>query len=147
MSEDEFEITGHEVVEKQATPHGNGAKVIVPKDWRGETVKIVRTTDGDGDDDVELAPLCVLLLDKLETMDQYNFRELLRYATRYKAFSDVPNTVVEDFEYCIEGPNTVDRLIEVRNNTSFEPLTNFYQDLIDNHDSETLIATILKQCI
>jgi hypothetical protein len=86
-------------------------------------------------------------LDKLETMDQYNFRELLRYATRYKAFSDVPNTVVEDFEYCIEGPNTVDRLIEVRNNTSFEPLTNFYQDLIDNHDSETLIATILKQCI
>lgn len=146
MSEDEFEITGHEVMAGDVTPHGNGAKVLVPKDWRGESVKVVRTTDGDGTD-VDVVPLCVLLLDKLEGMDEYNFREVLRYGTRYKSFSDVPDTVVEDFEYCLEGPNTVDRLIEVRNNTSSYSLTGFYQELIDNYDSEALVTTTLKKRI
>lgn len=146
MSEDEFEITGHEVLSGDVTPHGNGAKVLVPKDWRGESVKVVRTTDGE-DDSVDVAPLCVLLLDKLEGTDEYNFRELLRYGTRYKAFSDVPDTVVEDFEYCLEGPNTVDRLIEVRNNTSSEGLTAFYQELIDNHGSEALMLSGLNSYV
>lgn len=143
MSEDDFNISGHEVMTGEVTPHGNGAKVLVPKDWRGDSVKVVRTTDGK-DNDVDVTPLCVLLLDKLEGMDKYNFRELLRYGTRYKAFSDVPDTIVEDFEYCLEGPNTVDRLIEARNNTSSERLTAFYQELLDNHDSEALLITSLQ---
>jgi putative transposon-encoded protein len=45
---DEFSIGGHEVVEKEVSSHGNGAHVYVPKEWLGETVKIVRTTDSDG---------------------------------------------------------------------------------------------------
>ena len=44
---DEFSIGGHEVVEKKVSGHGNGAHVYVPKNWLGETVKIVRTTDSD----------------------------------------------------------------------------------------------------
>ena len=44
---DEFSIGGHEVVEKEVSGHGNGAHVYVPKEWLGETVKIVRTTDSD----------------------------------------------------------------------------------------------------
>lgn len=146
MSEDDFTITGHEVMSSEVTPHGNGAKVLVPKDWRGDSVKVVRTTD-DEDNDVDVAPLCVLLLDKLEGMKEYNFRELLRYGTRYKAFSDVSDTIVEDFEYCLEGPNTVDRLIEARNNTSSEQLTAFYQELIDSHDSEALILSALNSYV
>jgi hypothetical protein len=42
---DEFSIGGHEVVEKAVSAHGNGAHVYVPKEWLGETVKIVRTTN------------------------------------------------------------------------------------------------------
>jgi len=144
MAKDTFQLSGHEVVEKHATPHGNGAKVIVPKEWRGETVKIVRATDSDTSEGVVLSPLCVLLLDKLEMMDEYNFRELLRYGARYKEFSDVPDTVVCDFEYCLDGPNTVDRLIESRNNASSELVVEFYQALIDNHEVESLIYSTLK---
>jgi putative transposon-encoded protein len=44
---DEFKIEGHEVVEKEVSSHGNGAHVYVPKEWLGETVKIIRTTDND----------------------------------------------------------------------------------------------------
>ena len=44
---DKFSIEGHEVVEKEVSGHGNGAHVYVPKNWLGETVKIVRTTDSD----------------------------------------------------------------------------------------------------
>ena len=44
---DEFSIGGHEVVEKEVSGHGNGAHVYVPKEWLGETVKIVRPTDSD----------------------------------------------------------------------------------------------------
>ena len=45
---DKFSIEGHKVVEKEVSGHGNGAHVYVPKEWLGETVKIVRTTDSDG---------------------------------------------------------------------------------------------------
>jgi hypothetical protein len=147
MDKDTFQLSGYEVIEKSATPHGNGAKVIVPKEWRNETVKIVRATDSDVSEEVVLSPLCVLLLDKLEMMDEYNFRELLRYGTRYKQFSDVPDDVVCDFEYCLNGPNTVDRLTESRNNTSSKRLTEFYQELIDNHEVESLVYSTLKDYI
>ncbi|WIV66123.1 DUF2080 family transposase-associated protein [Natrialbaceae archaeon AArc-T1-2] len=43
--EDRFEIHGHEVVEGDVTRVGNGAHVLVPKDWLGAEVKVVRTTD------------------------------------------------------------------------------------------------------
>jgi hypothetical protein len=41
---DEFEITGHELIRRTATEHGNGAHVYVPKEWRGSQLAIVRTS-------------------------------------------------------------------------------------------------------
>jgi putative transposon-encoded protein len=42
---DRHEIEGHEVIEGEVKATGNGAHVLVPKDWRGADVKIVRTTE------------------------------------------------------------------------------------------------------
>ncbi len=41
-------IEGHEVIDGEVKPTGNGAHVLVPKDWRGADVKIVRTSEPDG---------------------------------------------------------------------------------------------------
>jgi putative transposon-encoded protein len=43
--EDLFLIRGEETIEKEAKPQGNGAHVIVPKDWIGARVKITRVSD------------------------------------------------------------------------------------------------------
>lgn len=142
-----FEIEGHEVIEREATAHGNGARIIVPKDWRNESVKLVRTTDSEEDPSVLLSPLCVLLLDRLDMMETYNFRELLRYGIRYKHFSDVPETVIATFEDCLDRPKAVDQLIEARNQTDAENVATFYQDLIDTHNNETLIRSTLQERI
>ncbi|MFC4247591.1 DUF2080 family transposase-associated protein [Natribaculum luteum] len=40
-----FEINGHEVIEGEVKPTGNSAHVLVPKNWRGAAVNIVRTSD------------------------------------------------------------------------------------------------------
>ena len=42
---DRHEIEGHEVITGMVKATGNGAHVLVPKDWRGADVKIVRTTE------------------------------------------------------------------------------------------------------
>jgi putative transposon-encoded protein len=42
------EIEGHAVIEGEVKATGNGAHVLVPKDWRGADVKIVRTSNPDG---------------------------------------------------------------------------------------------------
>ena len=44
---DVFLIRGEETIEKEVKPQGNGAHVIVPKDWIGAQVKITRITDPD----------------------------------------------------------------------------------------------------
>jgi len=44
---DRHEIEGHEVIEGEVKPTGNGAHVLVPKHWCGATVKIVRTSEPD----------------------------------------------------------------------------------------------------
>ncbi len=47
---DRFEINGHEVLEGEVKPTGNGAHVLVPKDWRGADVKIIRISTPDTDE-------------------------------------------------------------------------------------------------
>ena len=44
---DRHEIEGHEVIDGEVKPTGNGAHVLVPKRWRGADVKIVRTSAPD----------------------------------------------------------------------------------------------------
>jgi putative transposon-encoded protein len=41
----QFEINGVEAIEKDVTAQGNGAHVLVPKSWRGSTVKVVRMNE------------------------------------------------------------------------------------------------------
>ncbi|UWG52027.1 Transposon-encoded protein [Halalkaliarchaeum sp. AArc-CO] len=49
---DRYEIEGEEIVEREVKPFGSGgAHVTAPKDWIGATVKLVRTTKPDHDDD------------------------------------------------------------------------------------------------
>lgn len=47
---DVFLINGEETIEKEAKPQGNGAHVIVPKDWIGAKVKITRVSEPDHDE-------------------------------------------------------------------------------------------------
>lgn len=49
--EDYFEIHGHEVLNGDVTKVGNGAHVLVPKDWLGADVKVVRTSEPDPDEE------------------------------------------------------------------------------------------------
>ncbi|PSQ07340.1 hypothetical protein BRC95_04610 [Halobacteriales archaeon QS_5_68_33] len=46
----QFEIAGHEVVDRDVKPTGNGAHVYVPKRWLGEDVKVVRVSDRGSDE-------------------------------------------------------------------------------------------------
>ncbi|ELY92776.1 hypothetical protein C483_07407 [Natrialba hulunbeirensis JCM 10989] len=48
---DRYEVEGHEVREAEVKPTGNGAHVLVPKRWRGATVKVVRVTDPSDEDE------------------------------------------------------------------------------------------------
>jgi putative transposon-encoded protein len=43
---DRYEVEGHEV-----KPTGNGAHIYVPKAWTGATVKVVRVTDPNDEDE------------------------------------------------------------------------------------------------
>jgi len=45
MEADEYHIMGHEVQNGEAKKFGTGAHVTVPKEWVGENVKVIRTTD------------------------------------------------------------------------------------------------------
>lgn len=38
----EFTFTGREALEKPVTEIGTGAHVLVPKEWRGERVAVIR---------------------------------------------------------------------------------------------------------
>lgn len=44
---DEFGVSGHELIRRTATEHGNGAHVYVPKDWLGTNLAIIRTSKTD----------------------------------------------------------------------------------------------------
>ena len=46
----QFEIDGHEVMDRDVKPTGNGAHVYVPKRWLGEDVKVVRVSDRSSDE-------------------------------------------------------------------------------------------------
>ena len=48
---DRYEVEGHEVHKSEVKPTGNGAHVLVPKRWRGATVKVVRVTDPNDEDE------------------------------------------------------------------------------------------------
>ncbi|WP_306060538.1 DUF2080 family transposase-associated protein [Natronococcus wangiae] len=48
---DRYEVERHEVHEAEVKPTGNGAHVLVPKRWRGATVKVVRVTDPSDEDE------------------------------------------------------------------------------------------------
>ncbi|OIB58766.1 DUF2080 family transposase-associated protein [Natrialba sp. SSL1] len=55
---DRCEIEGKEIVEREVKPIGSGgAHVTGPKDWIGATVKLVRTTEPDHDDEFPLPEL------------------------------------------------------------------------------------------
>jgi putative transposon-encoded protein len=43
----QYQITGHEVLDRDVREIGNGAHVLVPKRWIGADVKVVRTSEAD----------------------------------------------------------------------------------------------------
>ncbi len=47
----EFTFEGRETLEKEAKPIGGGAHVLVPKDWIGETVAVVRLEQEQDEDE------------------------------------------------------------------------------------------------
>jgi putative transposon-encoded protein len=46
----QFEIAGHEVMDREVKATGNGAHVYVTKRWLGEDVKVVRVSDRGSDE-------------------------------------------------------------------------------------------------
>lgn len=45
-----FELEGEEIIDREAKEFGGSAHVIVPKDWRGADVKVIRVTDPEESD-------------------------------------------------------------------------------------------------
>lgn len=47
----EFTFKGREALEKEAKPVGGGAHVLVPKDWIGEKVAVIRLEQQETEED------------------------------------------------------------------------------------------------
>lgn len=141
MSKDEFVISGYEVVKKQAKPHGNGARVLVPKNWCGEDVKIIKVTE-DGMTKSQVAPIAALMHDSLLNEDT-TLENALSKVVRFKSFSDVSSDIVEDFQVALNNHNTRQTLRQRAEKSDNEEKSHFYEEICSS-DSDSLIDTVKR---
>lgn len=127
MSKDKFTISGYEVIEKTAKPHGNGARVLVPRDWSGEDVKIVKATE-DGDKKDSVAPVAALMHDSVAN-ENGDLEDAIQKVVKFKSFSDVPDNVVIDFQAAINSHNTRQSLRQSAEKSESKEITNFYSSI------------------
>jgi putative transposon-encoded protein len=139
MSKDEFVISGYEAIKKQAKPHGNGARVLVPKNWSGENVKIVKVTD-DEMTESQVAPIAALMHDSLLNRDS-NLENALSKVVKFKSFSDVSSDIVEDFQVALNNHNTRQTLRQRAEKSDNEEKAHFYKEICS---TDSLIDTVKR---
>lgn len=130
MSKDEFVLSGYEVIEKEAKPHGNGARVLVPKDWAGENVKIVRATES-GESNNIISPVAALMNDCVLN-DDGDLDTALSRVVKFKSFGDINNQIVKDFQFALNG-NTRQQLKQRADSWDNQEVEQFYNELCSSN--------------
>lgn len=139
MSKDKFTLSGYEIIKKTAKPHGNGARVLVPRDWSGENVKIVKVTDGN-DLEESVSPVAALMHDSLAN-ENGNLDSAIRKVVKFKSFSDVSDDIVRDFQTALNSHSTRQSLRKSAENSKNQDLSTFYTDICS---TDSLTETVKR---
>lgn len=126
MPKDKFTISGYEIIEKTAKPHGNGARVLVPKDWTGEDVKIVRATDNK-DSQSTIAPVAAIMNESLQ--NDGGLESAMLKVIKFKSFSDISNKIVLDFQSALDSYNTRQHLRQKAAKSENQQIEDFYAEI------------------
>lgn len=147
MTKDTYEIEGYEVKENNVKPHGNGARVIVPKDWIGEKTKIIRVSDKTNSPKIQ--PTAVIMYEELRSQkDGFNLRKIMKKVVRYRNFTEINDNIANDFNSSVETVETTKKLEKlIDNNDRSSEILKFYEDVVNNRDSKTNLMTALEDWI
>ena len=145
MNRDTYTIKGYEVKSGSVKPHGNGARVLVPRGWIGENVKIVKTTDANSSPSIQ--PTAVVMYEEAKSQDGLNIRSVMRKVVRYRNFTEVNEQIATDFNRSIDEINIGNELETIISEGRTEQLEEFYTDIIDNRNNKQDFIYTLKQWI
>lgn len=141
MPQDDYSISGFEIVSRTVKPHGNGARVGVPKDWIGEEATIIRRTKQD--ETATIAPIAALLYDSI-VEDGRSLEGAMEKVVRFQSFQDVTTEVAIDFRDCLDANESTRIVLERRANATDNSIyANFYQELA-NSPSKTAVKDALE---
>lgn len=145
MPQDKYSISGYEIVSRTVKPHGNGARVGVPKDWIGEDATIIRRTKQDESGTV--SPIAAVMYDSI-VEDGASLKDAMKKVIRFQSFRDINTEVAIDFRDCLESTKRVQvglkNLSEDRENLVY---SNFYRDLSEGSTSRTALKDTLESWI
>lgn len=140
MPQDDYSISGYEIVSRTVKPHGNGARVGIPKDWIGEDVTVVRRTKQD--ESSTIAPIAALLYDAI-VEDGHSLEKAMEKVVRFQSFQDVTTEVAVDFRDCInsnESPRVIlERKASETDNMIYQ---NFYRELAESKSTTAMKDTL-----
>lgn len=143
MPQDKYSISGYEIVSRTVKPHGNGARVGVPKDWIGEEATIIRRTKED--ESGTISPIAALMYDSI-VEDGASLEDAMEKVVRFQSFRDINTEVAVDFRDCL-GSST-ERVQVGLNNRSEERdnliYSNFYRDLAEGAASRNALKDALE---
>jgi len=142
MSKDEFVISGYEEVEKRAKPHGNGARDLVPKGWRGEDVKIIKLTDSEKTKS-QVASVAALMHESISN-EENSLEGALKKMVKFKSFSDMSNDIVEDFQIALNSHSTRGGLRKCSQKSDSEEKSQFYDDICSSESLNDILKRWTK---
>lgn len=141
MTQDEFSISGYELISRTVKPHGNGARVGVPKDWVGEEATVIRRTKQD--EDATVSPTAALMYDSISE-DGHTLDEAMARVVRFQSFQDINTEIASTFKECLdanEAPrNVLSHKVESVDNLV---LGRFYEEL-SNAPSKKAVEDVLE---
>lgn len=144
MPQDDFSLSGYELVSRTVKLHGNGARVGVPKDWIGEEATVIRRTKQD--EDATIGPTAALMYDSI-VEDGHTLSEAMGRVVRFQSFQDVNTEIAVAFRDCIEEDNSprnvLSRKLESEDNLV---IGRFYEEL-SNAPSKKAVEEVLKNWI
>lgn len=144
MPQDEFSLSGYELVSRTVKPHGNGARIGVPKDWIGEEATVIRRTKQD--EDATIGPTAALMYDSI-VEDGHTLSEAMSRVVRFQSFQDVNTEIATTFKHCIDENNSPQNILS-REAQSADNLVigRFYEEL-SNAPSKNAVEDVLENWI
>lgn len=134
MPRDTYNINGYEVKQGSVKPHGNGARVLVPRDWIGEDVKIIKVTDQKSNPRIQ--PTAVIMYEEAQSQDGINVRKIMRKVVRYRNFTEINDQIVSDFADAIDKINIKKELQQKIKEGRSEEIQEFYTDITTNRNDK-----------